>query len=177
MKKIVLAAALALVAAMAHAQDYKLHWKYKDYPGAITFSASDPFIHMGSWFLEERAERRLFNKIDKMRVLVFEDYSPVMKKDLAKFHRKVANGKKLQDLVMVRKGQTQVRVLVKERNTAIRKLVVLVQEPGTFVLGAIRGKIRYEDINAFLRDTEARFNVPEIEELRESVQKRPVIRI
>jgi hypothetical protein len=70
-----------------------------------------------------------------------------------------------------------VRVLVKERNTAIRKLVVLVQEPGTFVLGAIRGKIRYEDINAFLRDTEARFNVPEIEELRESVQKRPVIRI
>jgi hypothetical protein len=104
MKKIVLAAALALVAAMAHAQDYKLHWKYKDYPGAITFSASDPFIHMGSWFLEERAERRLFNKIDKMRVLVFEDYSPVMKKDLAKFHRKVANGNKLEDLVMVRKG-------------------------------------------------------------------------
>ena len=177
MKKIILAALLVLVAVLAHAQDYRLHWKYKDYPGAITFSASDPFIHMGAWFVEERAERQLINKVDKMRVLVFEDYSPVMKKDLAKFQRKVANGHKLADLVMVRKGQTQVRVLVKERKTAIRKLVVLVQEPGTFVLGAIRGKIRYEDINAFLRDTEARFNVPEIEDLRESVQKRPVIRI
>jgi hypothetical protein len=73
-----------------------------------------------------------------------------------------------------------VRVLVKERNATIRKLVVLVQEPETFVLGAIRGKIRYEDINAFLRDMETEFNVPEIpkiEDLGKSVQKRPVIRI
>lgn len=176
MKNTMLAFALLLAGTSIQAQDYHLHWKYKDYPGAITFSVSDPFIHMGSWFVEDDMERRLLNKVDKIRVMVFEEYSPLKKKDLERFHRKAAK-RRLEDLVMVRSGHTHVRIMIKEKNEAIRKVVVFVQDSEAFVLAAIRGKLRYKDLNEYLRSMEEDFHLPEIDEWEKAVKKRQVTRV
>ncbi|MDX2136080.1 MAG: DUF4252 domain-containing protein [Saprospiraceae bacterium] len=176
MKNTMLIVAMLFAGASMQAQDYGLHWKYKDYPGAITFSVSDPFIHMGSWFVEDDMERRLLNKVDKVRVMVFEDYSPVSNKDIARFNRKAAK-RRMEDLVMVRTGHTYVRVMIKEKNEAIRKVVVFVQDSEAFVLAAIRGKLRYKDLNEYLRSMEEDFHLPEIDEWEKAVKKRQVTRV
>lgn len=127
------------------AQDYGLYWKYKDYDG-VSFTVPSTLIDIGSWFLKEKSDRVLLRKINKVRVMVFEDSSPVKEKDLKKFNRR-AKRKHLEDLVYVREGKTHVRVLAKERRNAIRKLVVLVQSPDEFVLVSVKGKLRLDDIN------------------------------
>ncbi len=127
------------------AQDYGLYWKYKDYDG-ISFTVPSTLIDIGSWFLDEKADRVLLRKINKVRVMVFEDGSPVTEKDLKRFNRR-AKRKRLEDMIYVREGKTHVRVMAKERRNAIRKLVVLVQSPDEFVLVSVKGKLRLDDIN------------------------------
>lgn len=129
----------------AYAQDYGLYWKYKDYDG-IAVTVPSVAIDMGSWFVDEKSDRVLLRKINKVRVLVFEDYSPVTQKDLKKFDRK-AKRKHLEDLVYVREGKTHVRIMAKEKKNVIRKVVVLVQSPDEFVLVSAKGHFRLDDIN------------------------------
>jgi hypothetical protein len=145
MKTIALSCCLFFSALAVQAQDYGLYWKYKDYDG-ISLTVPSVAIDMGSWFLDEKADRVLLRKINKARIMVFEDGSPVTQKDLQRFDRK-AKRKHLDDLVYVRQAKTHVRILAKERRNAIRKVVVLVQSPEEFVLVSIKGRLRLDDIN------------------------------
>ena len=126
-------------------QDYGLYWKYKDYDG-IALTVPSVAIDIGSWFLDEKDDRELLRKINKVRLLVFEDFSPVTQKDLKRFDKK-AKRKHLDDLVYVRQGKMHVRIMAKERKNAIRKVVVLVQSPEEFVLVSVKGRLRWDDIN------------------------------
>ena len=145
MKTFALSVCLIFSAFAAKAQDYGLYWKYKDYDG-IAFTVPSVAIDMGSWFLDEKTDRVLLRKINKVRVMVFEDSSPVTGKDLKRFDKK-AKRKHLDDLVYVRQGKTHIRILAKERRAAIRKVVVLVQSPDEFVLVSVKGRFRWDDIN------------------------------
>ncbi len=129
----------------AQAQDYGLYWKYKDYDG-ISFTVPSTLIDIGSWFVEEKSERKMLRKINKVRVMYFEDGSPLTERDLRRFHRK-AKRRHLEDLVYVREGKTHVRVMAKERRDALRKIVVFVQSPEEFVLVTVKGRLRWDDIN------------------------------
>ncbi|HRI59927.1 MAG TPA: DUF4252 domain-containing protein [Saprospiraceae bacterium] len=145
MKTFLFSFCLIISAFSIHAQDYGLYWKYKDYDG-IALTVPSAAIDVGSWFVDEKADRVLLRKINKVRVLVFEDVSPVSDKDLKKFDRK-AKRKHLDDLVYVREGKTRVRIMAKEKHNAIRKVVVLVQSPDEFVLVSVKGHLRLDDIN------------------------------
>lgn len=127
------------------AQDYGLYWKYKDYDG-IAFTVPSALIDIGSWFVDEKTDRVLLRKINKVRILYFEDGSPVRARDMQKFDRK-AKRKHLEDMVYVREGKTRVRVLAKERRSVVRKVVVLVQSPEEFALVSVKGRLRLDDIN------------------------------
>ncbi|MCW5921670.1 MAG: DUF4252 domain-containing protein [Saprospiraceae bacterium] len=127
------------------AQDYGLYWKYKDYDG-IAFTVPSALIDIGSWFVDEKTDRVLLRKINKVRILYFEDGSPVRVRDMQKFDRK-AKRKHLEDMVYVREGKTRVRVLAKERRSVVRKVVVLVQSPEEFALVSVKGRLRLDDIN------------------------------
>jgi len=130
----------------AQAQDYGLYWKYKDYDGSIALTVPAFAIDIGSWFLDEKTDRALVRKINKVRVIAFENGSPVTEKDLKRFDRK-AKRRHLEDLIYVRQGKTHIRVMAKERGNAIRKIVVLVQSPGKFALVSVKGRFRWDDIN------------------------------
>ncbi|MBK7937647.1 MAG: DUF4252 domain-containing protein [Lewinellaceae bacterium] len=131
---------------LLQAQDYGLYWKYKDYDG-VSLTVPSFAIDIGSWFVKEKTERVLLRKINKVRVMYFENGdNPVSERDLRKFERK-AKRRHLDDLIFVRSGKTRVRVLAKERGNAIRKVVVLVQSPEEFAMFSIKGRFRWEDIN------------------------------
>lgn len=133
----------------AGAQDHRLFWKYKDYPGALAFSFPKPLITVGSWFMEEKSDRKMLRRLRRIRLLVFEDHCPVKEKDLLAFSRR-ARRHQLDDLVLVRSGSTQVRVLGKERRDALRKLVFLVKEKETFALVTLKGKVRWKDLQVLI---------------------------
>lgn len=148
MRTITISFLLTLCAVTAQSQDYGLYWKYKDYDG-IALTIPSVAIDMGSWFVDEKVDRMLMRKVDKVRVMVFEDANPVTERDLKKFNRK-AKRRHLDDMVYVRDGKTHVRVLAKERRNAIRKVVVFVNSPEAFVMVSIKGRLRFDDINRVL---------------------------
>jgi hypothetical protein len=147
-KTILFCFAFSLAAAtLLPAQDRGLYWKYKEYDGAIAFSVPRWTVAFGSLFLDEKAERKLLRKVRRVNVLVFEDEkSPVTARDLKRFQRK-AKRRNLDELVTVRSEGTHVSILGKSRGGALRKAVVLVQSPETFVLVSVRGKLRLSDLN------------------------------
>ncbi len=128
------------------AQDYGLYWKYKDYDG-IALTVPSFAIDIGSWFMGEKTERVLLRKVNKVRVMYFENgENPVTERDLKRFERK-AKRRHLEDLVLVRHGKTHIRVMAKESRNAIRKIVVFVQSPEEFAMVSIKGRFRWDDIN------------------------------
>lgn len=148
MKTIVLSICLLFSALAVQSQDHGLYWKYKDYDG-ISLTVPSVAIDIGSWFLEEKSDRMLMRKINKVRVMAFEDNNPVTERDIKRFDRK-ARRRHLEDLIYFREGKTHVRILAKDRRNAIRKVVVLVQSPEEFVLVSVKGRFRWDDINKVL---------------------------
>lgn len=143
--KTIFTAALLLVLGELSAQDAKLYWKYKDYDG-VGFTLGWPLVDIASSFVDERDDRRWLHRINKVRVLVFEDVrNPIRERDMRRFNRRAAR-RHLEDLLLVRDGKTHVRVLAKERRNILRKVVVLTQSPEAFVLLSMRGKVHWEDI-------------------------------
>ena len=122
-------AVFALSLHTVQAQDYGLYWKYKDYDGAIAVSAPGWVAKLGSLFIDKNEGRKLVQKIRKVRVLVFEDQSPITPKDFKKFNRK-AKRRHLDELITVRHGNTRVQVYGKIRRNSIRKVVVMFSAPG-----------------------------------------------
>ncbi|MBK9337113.1 MAG: DUF4252 domain-containing protein [Lewinellaceae bacterium] len=150
MKQLLVCLILTLSGASLSAQDYAMYWKYKDYDGAVAVTAPRWAIHIGSWFLGEKTDRKMLRKVRKARVLVFEGGNlPVSEYDMQRFYHK-AKQRNLEELLSVRSADTRVLVLAKERRRALRKIVVLVREPETFALITLRGKLRYEDIGKLL---------------------------
>lgn len=149
MRNLLFIATLLFFSTIVSGQDYGLYWKYKDY-GGITFSVGSPLIDLGSLFLDEKSERKLLRKVNKVRVMVFEDETnPVTEKDLNKFARK-AKRRHLDELITIRDGKTRVMIYGKERRGAFRKLVILVQSPEEFIMVSVKGNLKWKEVNKVL---------------------------
>lgn len=150
MKQALFCLLLTLVGISLNAQDRGLYWKYKDYDGSLSFTLPRWVIHAGSWFVDEKADRKLIRKVHKVRALVFEDQdSPVIKSDVDKFARKAAR-RRLDHMLSVREQQTRVEIWAKERRDKVRKIVILVREPETFVLVSLRTRMSIDEIGKLL---------------------------
>lgn len=169
MKYLMICLMLCLVGTILNAQDRRLYWKYKDYDGAIAVTVPRWVVHTGSWFLGEKKERKLLRKVHKVRALVFEQAdNPVSDLEVRHFQQR-AQRRHLEELVLVRDGGTRVMVLAKERRASIRKVVVLVREPETFVLVSLRGKFRLDEIGQLLRE------LPKQRESKDGEEARPLL--
>lgn len=179
MKSIFFGLALLMSAGTLSAQDYGLYWKYKDYDGAIAVAVPGFAVHIGSWFLDDRQDRKLAQKVGKVRVLFFEDGSPITQRDTRRFVRK-AKRRHLEELLTIREGKTHVRILAKERHNGkgIRKVVVFVNSPDGFALISVRGHLRYSDLSKIMDEYSGqRKGKPGEQDTDPSVIKIPVSRI
>lgn len=141
-----------LLSLPGRAQDGNLYWKYKDYDGAIAFTVPGVFAKIGSLFVKDKDMRRLLRHTGKTRILVFEDKpSPVSERDLNRLARQTRQSGGLDDLIFVRDGDTRVQVMGKVGEKKLRKLVFLVNEPGTFAFISVKGRFRYDDINRIIQ--------------------------
>lgn len=176
MKTIFCSLCLLFIANSVSAQDGWLYWKYKDYDG-MALSVPNWIVEAGSWFLPEKAERKLLRRVDKVRFMLFENNeNPVSERDMKRFVKK-ANRRHLEDLVVVRDGKTNVRVMGKDRRKALRKIVVLVHSPEEFVFVSVKGHLRWNDINQIIEKYDKKNKGSEDKPLIPSVVKIPVSRV
>jgi len=149
MKSIIISLLLLFVGHFSlQAQDAWLHWKYKDYDG-IAFTAGRAVFDVASFFVKDEDGGQLLSRVSKVRVLVFQDRSPITDRDMRRFERK-ASRHHLEDIVMVRDGKTHVRVMAKDRRSALRKLVVFVRTPEESVLFSLKGNLRWNDLQSLI---------------------------
>ena len=139
-------AVFVLLFQTVQAQDYGIYWKYKDYDGAIAVSAPGWVAKLGSLFIDKNEGRDLVRKIRKVRVLVFEDQSPITTSDFKRFARK-AKRHHLDELLTVRDGKTRVQVFGKMRHNSIKKVVVMFDAPGDGSgMVSLRGNFNVKDL-------------------------------
>ncbi len=175
MKAIQVFIAFFLTVNALQAQDLGLYWKYKDYDGAIAVSVPRWATFIGASFVDEKADRKLVRKIRKARVLFFEDTSPFSSRDLKKFVRK-AKRRGLDELVTVRSGKTNVRILAKSRGSTIKKIVVLFSSPEGAGLVTVKGKFRLDEINRVIEKSRKEGKKKDGGIMIPDVPKVPVIR-
>lgn len=176
MKTLLLSICLFLAAQTLSAQDSWLYWKYKDYDG-MALTVPGWLVDAGSWFLPEKAERKLMRRVDKVRFMMFEnEQNPVSERDMKRFNRK-AHRKHLEDLVTVRDGKTRVQVMGKESRKGLRKVVVLVYTPEEFVFVSVKGRLRWNDINKVMDKYNKENKKKEGKTLVPEVVKIPVSRV
>lgn len=132
------------------AQDFGLYWKYKDYDG-ISLTAGRAVFDIASLFVKKEQGGDLLHRVQKVRVMVFQDHSPITDRDMRRFDRK-AKRRHLEDMVMVREGKTHVRIMAKDRGKALRKLVVFVRTPDESVFVSVKGKLRWDDLEKILEE-------------------------
>ncbi len=151
MKSLLLFSICLLLALPGKAQDGNLYWKYKDYDGAIAFTVPGVFAKIGSLFVKDKSLRRLMRRTGKTRILVFEDKpSPISDRDMNRLTKQTRQSGGLDELIFVRDGDTRVQVMGKVGEKKLKKLVFLVNEPGTFAFISVKGNFRYDDINRII---------------------------
>ncbi|MFN4080250.1 MAG: DUF4252 domain-containing protein [Saprospiraceae bacterium] len=147
MKKLALLTTLLLMAVGAQAQAFGLHWKYKDYEGAIPVTAPGWLINIVSWLPEEKESRRLIRKVRKVKVLAFVDGAPnpISERDMRRFHRK-AQKRGLEEIMFVRDSETRVQVYGREKRGQLRNLFFFVHSEEETILVAIKTRLQFDDI-------------------------------
>lgn len=150
MKSIIISLLLLACILPAQAQDFGLYWKYKDYDG-ISLTVGRPVFDIASLFVKKEEGRDLIHRVQKVRVMVFEENSPITDRDMRRFDRK-AKRRHLEDMVMVREGKTHVRVLAKSNRNALRKFVVFVRTPEESVFVSVKGKLRWSDFERVMEE-------------------------
>jgi hypothetical protein len=151
MRPFFLSLAILFLAHDAPAQERILCWKYGLFSGGIHFSIPRAVTFTGAAFLKEQEQRRLLRRVYNLKVLVAPPEKAVRQKDIKRYFKR-AHRRHLEEILVVRDGKTQVRILAKTRKDALRKVVVLVSSPEDgLVLFSMRGKLRLNDINKVLK--------------------------
>jgi hypothetical protein len=133
------------------AQDGAIYWKYKDYNDSKSFTIPGFVPKFASIFIKGKQERRLVRRTGRTRIMIFEKNNPMTPTDYVKLSRRTHRRGGLEEVMTVKDGNTNVRVLVKENGRRIRKMVFLVQDEEEFVMVSVKGRFRYKDLNTLIK--------------------------
>jgi hypothetical protein len=133
------------------AQEGRIYWKYKDYDDSKSFTIPAFVPKFASIFIKGKAERRLVRRTGRTRIMFFEKNNPMTQTDFVKLTKRTKRKGGLEEVITVKDGKTNVRILVKENGRRIRKMVFLVQDEAEFVMVSVKGRFRYKDLNTLIK--------------------------
>ncbi len=98
---------------------------------------------------EEYEMLKLARNIRQARILLSEDFNPVLQSD---FNDLVKGVKKVSynDLIAVRAEGTNVNIMINENGEKIKGLLILISEEDTFMMLHLKTKLKYEDLNRLI---------------------------
>jgi len=139
----------------------KFYHKYKRADNTVNMTLPGFVLGMGAKFAKKHMDKEdkkslmaleFTKSIKSIRLLVMEETNLVSQKDYNKLIDGLKKKDKLSDLITVRDGRTSINILVRDKKKHISNLIVIVNEEDEFVMISIKAKLRYKDLNKFLRE-------------------------
>lgn len=139
----------------------KFYHKYKRADNTVNMTLPGFVLGMGASFARKHMDKEdkkalmaleFTKSIKSIRFLVMEDANLVSQKDYNQLVEGLKKKDKLSELITVRDGSTSVNIMIRDKKKHISNFVVLVSEEDEFVMLSFKTKIRYKDLNKFLRE-------------------------
>ena len=150
----------ALLSAQTHSIN-KFYNKYKHTEETMNFTIPGWIIRLGSSIAknhvdepQEKAALKLAKKIRKIKLLVMEDQNTVKPKDIQRLVDEVKAKDHFEELIYVRDGDTRVNMLIRNSSDMIENMLILVSEEDEFVMVSMKTRLRFDDLNEFLKSLE-----------------------
>ncbi len=150
----------------------KFYHKYKKSANTINFAIPGFVMGLGASIARKHVEKEdrlafeLTKSIKSARFMVMEETNLVSQKDYTELIAGLKKRDKMEDLISIRADGAKVNIMVREKRKHISNLLILVSEEDTFVMVSLKTRLRYKDLNKFLKeimksDEKIKVDVPE----------------
>lgn len=138
----------------------KFYHKYKKADNTVNFTLPGFVMGMGASFARKHMDKEdkkslmaleFTKQIKSIRFLVMEETNLVSQKDYNNLIEGLKTKDKLSELITVREGDTNVNIMIRDKRKHISNLMIIVNEADEFVMISLKTKIKYKDLNKFLR--------------------------
>ena len=136
----------------------KFYHKYKKAANTVNFTIPGFALGLGASIArkhmekEDRLALELTKSIKSIRFLVMEETNLVSYRDYTELVAGLKGKDKMEELITIRDEGTSVNILIREKRKHISNLMILVNEEDTFVMISLKTKLRYKDLNKFLKE-------------------------
>lgn len=144
---------------------YDFYQEHKGRPGTTNFVVPGWLIWFGSGLVHEstpdpqtREALKLLKRVGSIRFMVSEEASQIPLSSINRLREQVLRDD-FEDLLLIKSGQTNVSILVKEKRKKIRGLLLLIKDEGDFVFLNIKTRLRPKDLTRFIRSFEKELKV------------------
>lgn len=152
--------------------------KYSHEKGVMNFKLPGWLMRFGGSIgrqaMENKEDRdalkKFMKKMKGMKMMVIEDENPIPQEAVKSLLNGVKTKSNFEDLIQVRSQGTYVNMMIQERGSKIRNLLMLVSEEDTFVLMSLKMKMKLEDLVEFINqmtEENANFEIFDLEEEEE----------
>jgi Domain of unknown function (DUF4252) len=149
MKKIFVSILFVTSISVAHAQKYldRFFNKYKQENAATSFAMGRPGLWLSAAFSGDKDAAGWLDKISAIRLLALDNqHISGLDDDVAVLDRKLERDH-FDELLTVRDGKSNVKILAKQDAKFIRNVVLLVNDENDFVLVHLTGRFSYNDLS------------------------------
>ncbi len=139
----------------------KFYHKYKKADNTTAMTVPGFVLGMGAGIARKHMDKEekdallaleLTKSIKSVRFLVMEETNLVSYKDYNDLIDGLKKKDKIDELITVREGNTRMNILVRSKRKHISNLMIIVSEEEEFVIISMKTKLRYIDLNKFLRE-------------------------
>ncbi|MEM9823902.1 MAG: DUF4252 domain-containing protein [Bacteroidota bacterium] len=156
MKKMISISYLLLITVSTFGQSASIkdfYRKYKKTEDTFHINAPGWLIRLGGAIarkhIEDEGERALVKllgkKVRKARILIMEDHNSISKAEFNDFLSDLRS-ENFETLVQYREDGEKINILGREKGDKIKDLLVLVQEPDSFIMVAMKTKLKPKDL-------------------------------
>ena len=135
--------------------------KYKRADNTVNMTLPGFVLKIGGKFARKHMDKddkealmamEFIKSIKSLRLLVMEETNLVSQKDYNNLVEGLKTKNKINELITVRDGSTRVNIMIRDKKKKISNIVILVSEENEFVMVSVKTKIKYKDLNKFLKE-------------------------
>ncbi len=168
---ILLFAVLTPIATQAQSSVNKFFNKHSGHEGAISVDIGGLLIKMvAKVAADEHETTEILSDINRLKVLVLEDQSPITNKEMSGFVDKLHQDK-FEELMTIRTGEMNVNFFIKEKKDMITNVLILVKEADNFIMLNLKGKIKFSDLQKLDFDVQGSEHFKKIPKKKEDVPR------
>jgi hypothetical protein len=139
----------------------KFYHKYKRAANTTAITIPGFVLGLGAGIARKHVDKdekdallamELTKSIKSVRFLVMEETNLVSYKDYNNLIDGLKKKGKISELITMTEGDTRINILVRDKRKHISNFIIIFSEEDEFVMISMKTKLRYKDLNKFLRE-------------------------